>query len=703
MLWVSADPGCGKSVLVKYLADSILATNESRTTCYFFFKDDFEDQRNAISALCCILHQLFMQKRILLSEKILEQFEVEGERLSSSFSDLWAILLSAAKDKNAGEIICLLDAIDECEDYGRSQLAQALCKLYGTRSSFNLKFLLTSRPYGGIRRGFQPLEIPGLPVIHLSGESDIEMKKISREIDIFIKARVRNIGGRLKLRNDEQELLLQKLMHVPNRTYLWVHLTLDLIESDIDIDKTGIVNATSHLPKTVDEAYDRILSKSHDSKKAKRILHIIVAAARPLTLKEMALALAIRENHRSYSDVDLKSEDRFRETIRDICGLFVTIIDSRIYLLHQTAKEFLVQNDQEIHPESFHGDLKWKHSLRPADSHRVLTEICMRHLLFAEFEANPLENDAMLSQYNGSHVFLDYSAKHWASHVRESHIEVDDVATQSMLRLCDTSSKRCLTWFRIYWASTNTDFPKGFTGLMIASYFGLAAVVKHLLELDSIDLNSKDGTYGRSAISWAAGNGFDVVVKLLIKGICRRLKGIKLPFRKKAKVDSVDRYGRTPLVYAVWNGHVAVVKRLLKAGARINLADDIGGTALSYAVCSGHNDVLTLLFKKGTKAGSEDDTRMALLLSAAEKDHEAVVKLLLETGKIDLELKDRNGRTPLSCAVEGGSVAVVQLLLAEGVKTDYKYKIVSRFNHISTSTVSTRLMILIVLTIAESK
>jgi ankyrin repeat protein len=501
------------------------------------------------------------------------------------------------------------------------------------------------------------------------------MQKISREIDVFIKARVHDIGGRLKLKNDEQDLLLQELMHVPNRTYLWVHLTLDLIESDIDIDKTGIVNATSHLPKTVYEAYDRILSKSHDSEKAKRILHIIVAAARPLTLREMALALTIRENHQSYNDVDLKSEDRFRESVRDICGLFVTIIDSRIYLLHQTAKEFLVQNDQEIHPGSFHEDFKWKHSLWPPDSHQVLTEICMRYLLFAEFEANPIENNAMISQYNGIYVFLDYSANHWATHVRESHIEADDVATQSMLRLCDTCSKRCLTWFRIYWASTNTDFPKGFTSLMIASYFGLAAVVKHLLELDSIDLDSRDGTYGRSAISWAAENGFDVVVKLLIKGICHRLKGIKLPFRKKAQVDSVDRYGRTPLVYAVWNRHVAVIKRLLKAGARIDVADDIGGTALSYAVCSGHNDILTLLFKKGIKAGPEDETRAALLVSAVKKGHEAVVKLLLETGKIDLELKDGNGRTPLSCAVERGRVTVVQLLLTEGAKTDYKYKL----------------------------
>ncbi|KAF2176486.1 hypothetical protein K469DRAFT_813352 [Zopfia rhizophila CBS 207.26] len=43
MLWASADPGCRKSVLAKYLVDSVLLTTESRTVCYFFFKNDFED------------------------------------------------------------------------------------------------------------------------------------------------------------------------------------------------------------------------------------------------------------------------------------------------------------------------------------------------------------------------------------------------------------------------------------------------------------------------------------------------------------------------------------------------------------------------------------------------------------------------------------------------------------------------------------
>jgi predicted ATPase len=125
-LWVSADPGCGKSVLAKHLVDSVLPSTASRTTCYFFFKDDFKDQKNIISALCCILHQLFKQKRVLLSKAILDEFEIHRKEITSSFRRLWNVLLSVAKDENAGEIVCLLDAIDECEDPGRSQLARAL-------------------------------------------------------------------------------------------------------------------------------------------------------------------------------------------------------------------------------------------------------------------------------------------------------------------------------------------------------------------------------------------------------------------------------------------------------------------------------------------------------------------------------------------------------------------------------------------------
>ena len=668
MLWVSADPGCGKSVLAKYLVDSVLATTESRTTCYFFFKDDFEDQRSIVCALCCILRQLFLQKRILLSEKIFEQFEMDGEKFTGSFNGLWDAIISAAEDKSAGEITCILDAIDECEDHGRSQLMQALCKLYGTRSNFNLKFLVTSRPYGGIQRGFQPLKIPGLPVIHLSGESDVEMDKISREIDVFINARVKNISAYLKLRNDEQELLLQELLCVPNRTYLWVYLILDLIESDIDIDKAGIVKAISRLPKTVDEAYERILSRSRNFEEAKRLLHIIVAAERPLTLKEMNIALALRESQRSYGDLDLKSEERFRENVRDLCGLFVAIIDSRIYLLHQTAKEFLVQNSLANDPRS---DFKWKYSLVPQESHCVLADICIWHLLFTEFDTHPPGINKTLSHYVDSHVFLDYSAKHWTVHFNKSHIKADAVI-KSLLTISGANSNRSLIWFRIYWASTHTDFPNNFTTLMIASYFGLRPVVKHLLKIGDININSKDGTYGRSALSWAAVNGFDTIVKLLIKGSRVSWNGIvKLPFRKGAEIDSVDRYGRTALSYAVLNGHIATAKLLLRARARVDSTDEIGGTPLSYAICNGNEAVVEMLLKKGTEIDSPDNISKGLLLSAAEKGHEEVLKLLLEKGA-DLESKENSGQTPLLLAAKNGYEEVVKLLLEKGADLNSK-------------------------------
>ena len=52
------------------------------------------------------------------------------------------------------------------------------------------------------------------------------------------------------------------------------------------------------------------------------------------------------------------------------------------------------------------------------------------------------------------------------------------------------------------------------------------------------------------------------------------------------------------------------------------------------------------------------------------------MKLLLENGA-EPDFEDEGGQTPLSRAVEGGSVAVIQLLLAKEVKMDYRYNIVS--------------------------
>jgi predicted NACHT family NTPase len=144
LLWVSADPGCGKSVLAKYLADEVLPSTTTRATCYFFFKEDFEDQRSSIVALCSMLRQIFDQDPVSFSTEILQTLEEKGPMLLKSFHDLWDILISAATGSKREEIVCIFDALDECEASGRRQLIEAISKFYSGKPTRSvLKVILT--------------------------------------------------------------------------------------------------------------------------------------------------------------------------------------------------------------------------------------------------------------------------------------------------------------------------------------------------------------------------------------------------------------------------------------------------------------------------------------------------------------------------------------------------------------------------------
>lgn len=117
LLWLSTGPGCGKSVLCRALVDEVLSSrNMTSTVCYFFFKDGLERRQRGEDALCAILHQLYRQN--LASSLIVHAYEPvksNGQRLRSMFSELWRLFTKTARDQSAGEIICLLDALDECQ------------------------------------------------------------------------------------------------------------------------------------------------------------------------------------------------------------------------------------------------------------------------------------------------------------------------------------------------------------------------------------------------------------------------------------------------------------------------------------------------------------------------------------------------------------------------------------------------------------
>ena len=61
--------------------------------------------------------------------------------------------------------------------------------------------------------------------------------------------------------------------------------------------------------------------------------------------------------------------------------------------------------------------------------------------------------------------------------------------------------------------------------------------------------------------------------------------------------------GTTALMEASWHGHVEVVRLLLEAEARIDLAKNSGLTALMAASREGHVEVLHLLLAGGAYIG----------------------------------------------------------------------------------------------------
>jgi hypothetical protein len=94
-LLVSADPGCGKSVLAKYLIDEVLPGSSNASVCYFFFKD--QDQNTVSQALCALLHQLFTHKPLLIRHAISGHAR-DGSALVRNTAALWSILEDSIQD-----------------------------------------------------------------------------------------------------------------------------------------------------------------------------------------------------------------------------------------------------------------------------------------------------------------------------------------------------------------------------------------------------------------------------------------------------------------------------------------------------------------------------------------------------------------------------------------------------------------------------
>jgi hypothetical protein len=384
-----------------------------------------------------------------------------------------------------------------------------------------------------------------------------------------------------------------------------------------------------------EKAMERIEGQIADSQElAKQVLSWITCAKRPLTKSELRHALAVEP---SASELDEENLPEIEDIVSVCAGLVTVDEESNIVrLAHYTTQEYFERTQRSWFP----------------DAEIDIGKTCVTYLSFNTFNSGFCQTGQEFEQRLRSYQLYDYAARNWGYHARkamtlsqsitdflESEVKVS-ASTQAML-----ASKRDL-WPPSY----SEEVPRRMTAIHLAAYFGLDEVVNAMIKRGHKP-GLKD-THGRTPLSWAAENGHEAVVQLLLAD-------------DRVDLDAKDKQNRTPLWKSVKNGHEAIA-RLLLATARVdpNAKDDTDRTPLWRAAANGHEAVVELLLAtERVNPNSKDRYGQTPLLQAAGNGREAVVKLLLNNDKVDTGFIKKFRNTPLSRAMKTGNSGVIKLLL----------------------------------------
>jgi ankyrin repeat protein len=139
---------------------------------------------------------------------------------------------------------------------------------------------------------------------------------------------------------------------------------------------------------------------------------------------------------------------------------------------------------------------------------------------------------------------------------------------------------------------------------------------------------------------------------------------------ERADPNQTESDGTTPLHWAVHHDDAELVRRLLEAGARVDVINDYGASPMSEAAVVANVAVLEALLDAGADVDSANADGQTALMVVARGGNTAAAKLLLDRGA-DVNAREvRKGQTALMWAVAQSHPAMVDLLLAHGADVD---------------------------------
>ncbi len=458
--------------------------------------------------------------------------------------------------------------------------------------------------------------------------------------------------------------------------FQWVFCQLEMLRHAVQPDVRAILEK---LPKTLDETYERVLKDINENNRehARRLLHCLAFAVRPLRVEELAEILTF-DFDTAQGDIpkfhaDRRPKDQ-EEAVLSICSSLIAIVDKRgsrvVQFSHLSVKEFLTS----IHLASSIGHLTPYHIL-PGPAHTILAQVCIGFLLHLD---DRVDNNSV----KGSPL-AEYAAQHWVAHAQFE--DVTSCVEDGMTSLFDLDKPHFAAWIGLY----NIDSESGGTlpseipsPLYYAAFCGFRDLVRYIAIKLPQDVNAIGGSFGFPLVAALCRNHFQVAEVLLEHG---------------GSVDVRDTRKQTALHKTIdWHGEVVIntVQFLLEHGADVNARRDDLWTPLHLAVNIGEPKVVQMLLEHQADVNSRNDEGQAPLHllsrrenSQDEDDSWDIAKLLLERGANANET-DKYNTTPLHLASYNKRLKIVQVLLDHGANADAEkdqgetpLQIVLRGNH----------------------
>ncbi|KAL6923040.1 hypothetical protein FSST1_000314 [Fusarium sambucinum] len=327
ILWISGLPGKGKTMLACGIIDKL---RQSLKPLAFFFceasaaKDKMSDEAGAIRGLIYML----LDYQPSLMPILRPYYERMGDTLFNNINSsiiLVEILAKMLQDSSLHEAIIVIDALDECD--GRSHLINAINDL---SRSCPTKWILTSRPWPEIRTELSDAQ--GLISLNLEDEKE----SVSEAVKSYIKTTVDDLA---KKWGDDSELkatISEYMYSHADNTFLWVSLVCQNLASS-SIPKRRVLDELKKFPVTLDYLYHAMLERIMSSGEEDRLTQILATVCityRRLTPAELTTLMGGME------------EDDVADAIA-WCGSFLDYQHGEIFLIHQSARDFLLNKVPE--------------------------------------------------------------------------------------------------------------------------------------------------------------------------------------------------------------------------------------------------------------------------------------------------------------------------------------------------------------------